>query len=94
MFLHSDVFLIVLKKMREDDVQEQLTQAFRIISDHKETDKESGFLQSDFLKEFLMTMGYKWGEDQADEFIKEFEPKSEKRIYPSEVVKKLKPKVA
>ena len=41
-----------------------------------------------------MTMGYKWGEDQADEFIKEFEPKSEKRIYPSEVVKKLKPKVA
>lgn len=36
-----------------------------------------------------MTMGYKWGEEQADEFIKEFEPKAEKRIYPSEVVKKL-----
>lgn len=36
-----------------------------------------------------MTMGYKWGEDQADEFIKEFEPKAEKRIYPNEVVKKL-----
>ena len=30
--------------MREDDVEEQLTEAFRIISDHKETDKESGFL--------------------------------------------------
>ena len=58
--------------MREDDVEQQLTEAFRIISSHKETDKESGFLQSDFLKEFLMTMGYKWGEDQADEFIKEF----------------------
>ena len=41
-----------------------------------------------------MTMGYKWGEDQADEFIKEIEPKSEKRIYPSEVAKRLKPKVA
>jgi hypothetical protein len=49
-----------------------LGEAFRIVSEHKEKDKESGFLESDFLKELLMTMGYKWGEDQADEFIKEF----------------------
>ena len=52
--------------MREDDVEEQLTEAFRIISDHKEKDKDSGYLESDFLKEFLMTMGYKWGEEQTD----------------------------
>ena len=41
------------------------------------------------MKEMLMTTGYKWGEDQADEFIKEFEPKAEKKIYPPDVVKKL-----
>jgi calmodulin len=80
---------VVLKKMREDDIEEQLSEAFRIVGEHKEKDKEAGFLESDFLKELLMTMGYKWGEEQADEFIKEFEPKAEKRIYPNEVVKKL-----
>lgn len=36
-----------------------------------------------------MTMGYKWSEEEADEFIKQFEPKSEKKIYWAEVVKKL-----
>jgi calmodulin len=66
------VYLIVLKKMREDDIEEQLSEAFHIISEHKEKDKESGYLESDFLKELLMTMGYKWGEEQTDEFIKEF----------------------
>lgn len=30
-----------------------------------------------------MTMGYKWGEEQSDEFLKDFEPKGEKRIYPA-----------
>lgn len=52
--------------MREDDIEEQLIEAFKIISEHKEKDKESGFFESDFLKEFLMTMGYKWGEEQSD----------------------------
>ena len=75
--------------MREDDIEEQLSEAFHIVAQHKEKDKESGYLESDFLKELLMTMGYKWGEEQSDEFIKEFEPKSEKRIYPNEFVKKL-----
>ena len=62
--------------MREDDVEEQLSEAFRIVADQKEKDKESGFFEGDFLKEYLMTMGYKWGEEQTDEFIKEFEPKA------------------
>ena len=47
--------------MREDDVEEQLAEAFKIVSEQKEKDKESGFLESDFLKEMFMTMGYKWG---------------------------------
>jgi hypothetical protein len=36
--------LVVLKKMREDDIEEQLHEAFRIVSDHKEREKESGYL--------------------------------------------------
>lgn len=36
-----------------------------------------------------MTMGYKWPEDLADEFIKEFEPKGEKKLTPNDVIKKL-----
>jgi hypothetical protein len=36
-----------------------------------------------------MTMGYKWPEEQADEFMKEFEPKAEKKIYPNDAIKKL-----
>ena len=47
-------------------MEEQLQEAFRIVASYKEKDKESGFFESDFLKEFLMTMGYKWGEEQAD----------------------------
>ena len=86
---YLDVYLVVLKKMREDDVEEQLHEALKIVSNHKEKDKESGNIDSEFFKELLMTMGYKWGEDQADEFLKAFEPKGEKRIYPPEVVKKL-----
>ena len=54
------MYLIVLKKMREDDIEEQLNEAFKIVSDNKEKDKDSGFLESDFLKELFMTMGYKW----------------------------------
>lgn len=32
--------------MREDDIEEQLNEAFKIISDHKEKDKDSGFIDS------------------------------------------------
>ena len=41
-----DVYLVVLKKMREDDIEEQLFEAFKIVSDHKEKDKDSGNLDS------------------------------------------------
>ena len=34
-------------------------------------------------------MGYKWPEDQSDEFIKEMETKSEKKVNPNDVIKKL-----
>ena len=36
-----------------------------------------------------MTMGYKWPEDQSDEFIKEMETKSEKKVNLNDVIKKL-----
>jgi hypothetical protein len=29
--------------------------------DHKEKDKDMGFIESDFMKELMMTMGYRWG---------------------------------
>ena len=60
------MYLVVLKKMREDDIEEQLLESFKIVSSHKEKDKDSGNIDSEFFKELLMTMGYKWGEDQAD----------------------------
>lgn len=71
--------------MREEDPQEQLTEAFNIILQGK---KDTN-IESDDFKEFLMTMGYKWPEDMADEFMKEFQPKGEKKIIPHEVIKKL-----
>ena len=46
---------IVLEKMREEDVEEQLHEAFNIVLDGK---KEA--IESDDFKEYLMTMGYKW----------------------------------
>ena len=71
--------------MREEDIEEQLHEAFNIVLDGK---KEGG-MESDDFKEYLMTMGYKWPEDTADAFIKEFEPKGEKKIHPNDVIKKL-----
>ena len=53
---------IVLEKMREEDIEEQLHEAFNIVMDGK---KEGG-IESDDFKEYLMTMGYKWPEDMAD----------------------------
>jgi calmodulin len=36
-----------------------------------------------------MGMGYKWTEDQADEFLKTFDPKNSGKFSPSDVIKKL-----
>ena len=47
-------------------MEEQLHEAFNIVLDGK---KDA--IESDDFKEYLMTMGYKWPEDQADEFIKD-----------------------
>lgn len=75
---------IVLQKMREEDIEEQLHEAFNIVLDGK---KDA--IESDDFKEYLMTMGYKWPEDQADEFIKDLETKSEKKVNPNDVIKKV-----
>ena len=70
--------------MREEDIEEQLHEAFNIVLDGK---KDA--IESDDFKEYLMTMGYKWPEDQADEFIKDLETKSEKKVNPNDVIKKV-----
>jgi Ca2+-binding EF-hand superfamily protein len=36
-----------------------------------------------------MTTGNKWTEDQADEFLKDFDPKNDGKFNPADVVKKL-----
>jgi|JI61114BRNA_FD_contig_31_4438843_length_550_multi_2_in_0_out_0_2 hypothetical protein len=36
-----------------------------------------------------MTNGLKWSEDQADEFLKDFDPKADGKFNPADVVKKL-----
>jgi len=52
--------------MREDDIEEQLNEAFHIVCQSKEKDKDSGYLESDYLKELLMGMGFKFSEEVAD----------------------------
>jgi calmodulin len=57
----SNTEIIIIKKLREEDLEEQITEAFRII------DKEKlGSIESEYFKEMLMTNGYKWPEDKAD----------------------------
>jgi calmodulin len=72
--------------MREEDPQEQLIEAFTIVMDGRQNQET---IESDDFKEFLMTMGYRWNEDLADEFMKAFESKTEKKVTPNETIKKL-----
>ena len=81
---HLDVYLIITKKLKDEILEEQLQESFRIVDD-----KNEGFIDSEYFKELLMTMGYKWTEEQADEFLKDFDPKAEGKFSPSEVIKKL-----
>lgn len=57
----DNIYLIISKKLREEDMEEQLTEAFRIVDV-----KNQGFIESEAFKELLMTNGLKWTEDQSD----------------------------
>jgi Ca2+-binding EF-hand superfamily protein len=65
-------------------MEEQLTEAFKIVDQ-----KNQGFIEAEPFKELLMTNGLRWTEDQADEFLKDFDPKSDGKFNPADVVKKL-----
>jgi len=56
--------------------------AFKIING----DNDTTAVDSEMLKEYLMTMGNKLTEEQADEIVKEFNPKGDKTFeYPEEI---------
>ena len=61
--------------------------AFKIING----DNDTTAVDSEMLKEYLMTMGNKLTEEQADEIVKEFNPKGDKTFeYPPIVTKLMK----
>ena len=76
---------IVSKKIRDQDIESQLLDAFKIING----DNDSTQVDSEMLKEYLMTMGNKLSEEQADEIIKEFNSKGDKTFEYPPIVSKL-----
>lgn len=66
----NDVFLLISKKIRDEDRETQLLEAFRIVNE-----EEKEVLDSEAFKELLMTYGEKWDEDVIDKMIKEGEGK-------------------
>lgn len=55
-------------------------------ADEKE---EEGYIRSEIFKEFLMHYGSKWTEEQADEFLKDVDPKGEGHFYFDDLIKKI-----
>ncbi|CAK65183.1 unnamed protein product (macronuclear) [Paramecium tetraurelia] len=83
--IRSDaLFILVSKKKREQDREEQLIEAF------KSVDLENtGYIQSEYFKELLMTLGYRFTEDEADEYMKFIDPKNEGKFLYIDIVKKI-----
>ena len=77
--------------MRESDKEEQIMQGIKLITKaFRIIDKEdTGYIETEPFKEMLMNMGYKWSEEQADEFLKEADPKGEGKFLIIELVRKL-----
>ncbi|KRW98865.1 hypothetical protein PPERSA_07363 [Pseudocohnilembus persalinus] len=74
----------VCKKLREEDKECQLYEAFKIIAG-----PDQDHIETEAFKELLMTMGLKWDEEQADEFLKTADPKSEGKFVYDDLVRKL-----
>eukprot|EP01016_Furgasonia_blochmanni_P049586 TRINITY_DN7540_c0_g1_i2.p1 TRINITY_DN7540_c0_g1~~TRINITY_DN7540_c0_g1_i2.p1 ORF type:complete len:257 (+),score=125.05 TRINITY_DN7540_c0_g1_i2:68-772(+) len=80
----DDFLLIVFKKIKDDDKEAELADAFRVI------DKEdTGIINSENFKDLLMTTGYKFTEEMADEFLKEFDPKGDGKFAWQDFVNKI-----
>lgn len=86
------LFILVSKRKREQDREEQLiegmlisiTVAFKIIDI-----ENTGYITSEPFKEYLMLMGHKLTEDEADEFMKFIDPKNEGKFLYIDIVKKI-----
>ena len=84
----DNLFYLVAKKIKDADKEAQLLEAFKTVKgqDKEKNDEE---LNSENFKELLMSMGNRWTEEKADEFLKEFDPKGEGKIKYEEVVKRM-----
>lgn len=84
----DQLFILVSKKIKDADKEAQLLEAFKIA---KKSDKEENeeILNCENFKELLMSMGNRWTEEKADEFLKEFDPKNEGKFKYEEVVKRM-----
>lgn len=51
--------------------------------------ENTGYIQSEYFKELLMTMGYRFTEDEADEYMKFIDPKNEGKFLYIDIVKKI-----
>ena len=84
----DDLLILVAIKIEVADKEAQLLEAFKIV---KANDKEENGeeFNSEAFKELLMTMGDKWTEEKADEFLKEFDPKGEGKFKFEPAAKKI-----
>ncbi|EGR29104.1 hypothetical protein IMG5_162880 [Ichthyophthirius multifiliis] len=92
------VYIIVSKKLRENDKEEQLTQAFKLVENAvneelakipNENREQEGYIRVEQFKELLMLQGNRWSEEQCVDFLKDIDPKNEGRINYFDIVKKL-----
>ncbi|KAM3145078.1 hypothetical protein pb186bvf_002753 [Paramecium bursaria] len=90
--IRSDkLFILVSKKKRDQDREEQLVEGIIITKlAFKTVDQENtGYVNSEYFKELLMTMGHKFTEDEADEYMKFIDPKNEGKFLYIDIVKKI-----
>lgn len=87
--INSDaLFLLISKKIKDADKEAQLLEAFKIVKKHDKEENEE-VLNSENFKELLMSMGNRWTEEKADEFLKEFDPKNEGLLKYEEIVNRI-----
>lgn len=68
----AEFMQIMLKRMKQSDIEEELIEAFRIF------DKEGkGEISSHEFRHIMLTLGEKLSEEEVDEMIKEADPKGE-----------------
>lgn len=68
----NDFFLILSKKMKDEDLKADLLEAFRFLG---ENNIEDDIFNSEQFMDLLMYNGYKYTEDQAEQLLKKGDPK-------------------